>query len=363
MHHPEVALGPPIDVLGQLPVGVMLMDATGEVVHENEALRSLWRGLSHRPPDAPLPLDAHHPDGSVLRPDDWPIRRSLATGEDVREVPIELERLDDEPVSIIAESRPLIDPGGQRIGAVMVVRDVTQAHDDPLLREAFVGMLSHELRTPVTSIYSGIELLRGRRLDGAVVRDVLDDVAVETETLQRLIDDLLVLVRVDRGIALGVPEPVHLRRIVRLAVADEQRRWPGRAFVVDLPADLPAARGDDGMIRQVLRNLLSNAAKYGPPDGIVTIAGGAVGDDIELRVTDDGPGVALEHRQRELELSSQGSTAARIAGAGIGLHVAQLLMEAMGGSIRIATMERGSAFVLHLPCDVDPDAAGPIAAE
>jgi signal transduction histidine kinase len=360
MHERPIDPGPTVDVLGQLPVGVMLMDARGEVVHANDALRSLWDGLLRQPADAPFPADAHTPDGTPLRVDDWPIHRSLATGEDVRDVPIELERPDDDPVSIVAESRPLIDPGGQRIGAVMVVRDVTQAHDDALLREAFVGILSHELRTPVTSIYSGIELLRGHRLDNAVVRDVLDDVAVEAETLQRLIDDLLVMVRVERGMALGLPEPVHLRHIVALAVADEQRRWPDHAFEVDLPTDLPAALGDDGLIRQVLRNLLSNAAKYGPANGTVRLSGEAIGDEIELRVSDDGPGIELDQRQRVFELFYRGSTAARIAGSGIGLYVARVLMEAMGGSIRVSPRDRGAEFVLRLPIYVDLEAGDPV---
>ena len=356
MHQPDVALGPPIDVLGQLPVGVMLMDARGQVVHENDALRALWEGATVPPAGAPFPVDARTPDGAVLQPDDWPIRRSLATGEEVGEVPIELERPDDDPVSIVAESRPLVDPGGRRIGAVMVVRDVTEAHEAALLRETFVGVLSHELRTPVTSIYSGIELLRAHRLEAGVVREVLDDVSVEAETLQRIIDDLLVIVRLERGVPMGSREPVLLRRVVALAVDDERRHWPEHVFRNELPADLPPALGDEGLLRQVLRNLLSNAAKYGPAAGTVTVTGAAVGDELEVHVVDDGPGIEAAQQDRIFELFYRGSTATRIAGSGIGLFVVRMLMAAMGGSVRLVQRDRGAEFVLRLPIYVDPDA-------
>ena len=248
-HHHESAPTSPMDVLGQLPVGVMLMNAEGTVIHQNDALQAMWGELVHRPADAPFPADAYGPDGVELGADDWPIRRSLATGDELREISNEDDRPDDEPVSIVAESRPLVDPRGQRVGAVMVVRDVSREHDQAMLRQAFVGILSHELRTPVTSIYSGIELLRAHRLSEPVMRDVLNDVAVEAETLHRLIEDLLVMVRLERGVSMAIPEPVLIHRIVALALADEARRWPDRTFVADIPPDLPTAQGDEGLLR------------------------------------------------------------------------------------------------------------------
>jgi signal transduction histidine kinase len=340
---------PALDIVGQLPVGVMLMDADGDVVHENDALRELWGDLLRAPADAPFPADAYGPDGSVLRTEDWPIRRSLATGEEVHDVAIELERPDDDPVSIVTESRPLVDERGGRIGAVMVVRDVTAAHDQAMLREAFVGILSHELRTPVTSIYSGVELLRTHHLSESVSRDVLNDVAVEAETLQRLIDDLLVMVRVERGVQLALAEPVLVHRIVSLALADERRRWTDRHFVATIPTDLPTAMADDGLLRQVLRNLLSNAAKYGPPDSTIFVTAREADGWIELRVTDEGPGIAVDQRERVFDLFYRGTMAARIQGSGVGLYVARALMEAMGGTIVIGDQAQGAEFILRLP--------------
>jgi signal transduction histidine kinase len=336
------------DLLGQLPVGVMLMDVDGHVVLENDALRALWSGSTH-PPGAPFPADAQAADGTAMGAADWPIRRSLATGEALHDVAIDLERPSGDPVSIVADSRPLMDRLGHRIGAVMIVRDVTTARDEATRRAAFVGVLSHELRSPVTSIYSGVELLRGHRLADEVVDDILHDVASEAESLQRLIDDLLVMVRVEGSVAIGVTEPVLLRRIVALAVDDERRRWPGHTFRVDLAPDLPIVVGDEGLIRQVLRNLLSNAAKYGPADGTIVVTGDVQGEHVELRVTDDGPGIAIDQHERVFDLFYRGTTAARIEGSGIGLYVARVLMHSMGGSIRVADRPNGAELALRLP--------------
>jgi signal transduction histidine kinase len=361
--HTDPAATLPMDVLGQLPVGVMLMDAAGTVVHENDALRDLWGGLAHHPVDAPFPADAYSEDGTPLRPDDWPIARSLATGDEIRDVAIELERADDDPVSIVAESRPLVDAGGRRVGAVMTVRDVSRQHDQAMLREAFVGILSHELRTPVTSIYSGVELLRGHKLSEPVTRDVLHDVAVEAETLHRLIEDLLVMVRLERGVSMALPEPVLVHRIVELALAEERRRWPDHRFVAVIPSDLPIAQGDEGLLRQVLRNLLSNAAKYGRRAGTVTVTAAATPNEITVAVSDEGPGIGDDQRDRVFDLFYRGAVDARIAGSGIGLFVAKALMEAMDGSITIGRPERGAEFILHLPRYGDrPEAEGPVAA-
>ena len=241
--------------------------------------------------------------------------------------------------------------------AVAPPRDAGIARDEVLLREAFLGVLSHELRTPVTSIYSGIELLRAHRLEDDVVRDVLRDVSVEAESLQRLIDDLLVMVRAERGLTFAVPEPVLMRRVIGLADNDEGRRWPEQAFNVVLAPDLPTALGDDALFRQVLRNVLCNAAKFSPAKGTITITGEAHAGHVEVRVLDAGPGITpVDQREHVFQLFDRGTSLGRIAGSGIGLYVARVLMEAMGGTIDVLPREDGAEFVLHLPRYVEPEA-------
>src|SRR5690606_23406422 len=128
----------------------------------------------------------------------------------------------------------------------------------------FIGMLSHELRTPVTAIYGGSQLLldRGDRLDEDTRRELISDVASEAERLHRLIENLLVMARVERGQDLAGGEPVLLQRILPLIIDRERLLWPGTDLRMTVPPGLPTVRGHDGYVGQVVRNLVSNAAKY-----------------------------------------------------------------------------------------------------
>ena len=138
------------------------------------------------------------------------------------------------------------------------------------LRDAFNGIISHELRTPITAIYGGAKLLarRDRELDAETRRELIADLEGETDRLYRLVEDLLVLSRSERGAIERVDDPVVVQRVVERVVRSEQQRWPGVTFVAETSARA-TARGDDTYVEQVMRNLLSNAAKYSPAGSTV----------------------------------------------------------------------------------------------
>jgi signal transduction histidine kinase len=236
-------------------------------------------------------------------------------------------------------------------GGVLVLRDVTAFRQGQGLREAFLGLLSHELRTPVTSIYAGAMVLGSRadRLPPATRADILNDIVAESDRLFRLTEDLLVLARFDEGLEL-VSEPSLLQRIVPEVITSEQRHWPQARFEVTAQNDLPAVTGDDTSIQQIVRNLLSNAAKYA---GDTTIEAHVEGDGegVRVRVLDRGPGVGgLAPEDLFTPFYRAPATAAIAGGAGIGLHVCQRLIEAMGGRIWArARSGGGSEFGFWLP--------------
>jgi two-component system sensor histidine kinase KdpD len=164
---------------------------------------------------------------------------------------------------------------------------------------------------------------------------------------------------VERG-ALDIgDEPLHLGRIVERVVASERPRWSDVEVVFEVPADLPSVAGEETYVEQVLRNLLDNAAKYGGTGTTVLVQTEAVGHDVVLRVLDEGPGVDEAEAPRLFELFYRApSTAALVAGAGIGLFVCRQLVEAMGGTIRAERRrEQGSAFIVTLPRYEDDGAA------
>ena len=213
------------------------------------------------------------------------------------------------------------------------------------LQEAFIGVMSHELRTPITTILAGSKLLsRSATLDDRN-RDLASDIEAEADRLFRLIEDLLVLSRLERGNLALIDEPVHLVRVVERVVASEAGRWPNTTF--DLPTEPQAAylvRGDQTYIEQILRNLLANAAKYSPEGSTVSIEIDGDDREVSVRVLDQGPGVAVAEVENLFSLFYRSpTTAASAAGAGIGLFVCRRLIDAMGGHIWARLRKRGGS--------------------
>jgi signal transduction histidine kinase len=231
---------------------------------------------------------------------------------------------------------------------LVLIRDVTGARERRLTREAFFGVLSHELRTPVTTIYGNSKLLaRAARRSRQVQTAALLDIESEAERLYRLVEDLLVLGRFEEGPLPGVArDPVLLQRLAGPIITAEASRRPDLQFESRLPADLPPVRGETGYVEQVLRNLIGNAAKYSA-QGTVTVQAEPCPDGVEVRVLDEGPGLEEADVARLFELFYRAPHTALIApGAGIGLFVSKRLVEAMGGRIwaRARTDRHGAEF-------------------
>lgn len=242
--------------------------------------------------------------------------------------------------------------------SIGVVLDVTERKQVDELRDVFVGMLSHELRTPVTAIYGGSQVLRRDHVDEATRREIIDDIVTESERLERLVENLLVLARAERHVALGGREPVLIRPILSRIVDDKRRRWAQATIELEVEPGLPPVTSDEGSVELVLRNLISNALKYGAADGTVTIAVRRADEFVEVEVADEGPGLPDPNTERLFELFYRTDDAKRRAqGAGIGLFVVRALVEAAGG--RVAAVNRptgGASFSVRLPVFTESDA-------
>ncbi len=314
-----------------------------------------------------------NPDGSIRMANEAAVRllgRTVATVEEMLDClldpddrrprvldrgPAEYRLVGRPPAWIEVTAYPVAEAAGlDSPSTVIVCRDVTAFRQGQALREAFLGLLSHELRTPVTTIYGGAAVLAkpGKTLDSDMSNEILGDIASESDRLYRLVEDLLVLARFDEGFELG-DEPALLQHLVPSVVEQERGRWPSVAFEVDVAPDLPAVSGDETSITQVLRNLLSNAAKYSEGSSVVTVIvePNPDGDGVAVRVRDDGPGIdPLEADAIFDPFFRSPSTAKMAGGAGIGLYVTRRLVGAMNGRISAASRpEGGSEFTFVLP--------------
>jgi PAS domain S-box-containing protein len=264
------------------------------------------------------------------------------------------------------------DETGRPIRMIGTGQDITERHRliedrDRLLaeehragqfREAFVDVISHELRTPITTIMGLAQILaRPGRVDDEASRSaLLEDVRSESERLHRLVEDLLVLSRIERGRLEVEPEPLEPRRLLERAVAHEASELSSIAVETDIERDLPIVAGEATYIEQIVRNLLGNAAKYTPTGTRVVVSARKQDGNVEVLVSDDGPGIPSASVDRIFELFYRDPESARlVAGSGIGLFVCASLVEAMGGRIWARRRPEGGSEIGFTLRTLEPD--------
>ncbi|MEP6762365.1 MAG: ATP-binding protein [Sporichthyaceae bacterium] len=207
--------------------------------------------------------------------------------------------------------------------------------------EAFLEILSHELRTPVTTIYGGARVLAANDLTPDRRRALAADVSAEAERLYRLVEDLVILVHSERDGIRPLGEPVAVGRLVAAAVGREAIRHPEVRILVSGDRHAAADRADEVMVSHVIRNLLDNAIRYGG-DGPIDVVLGSAAEEVTVRVIDGGAPPAGDD-QPFTGWSGARRTAAARAGAGIGLYVADRLVRAMGGRMWARPAQRSGA--------------------
>jgi two-component system phosphate regulon sensor histidine kinase PhoR len=252
----------------------------------------------------------------------------------------------------------LRDDAGARDGAIVVFHDLTQLRQLEAVRQEFVANVSHELRTPLSLIKSAAEtLLDGGRNDPAVTTRFLEIIDKHANRLTHLIDDLLLLARLDSGRMELRLRPVSLRAAAQEALDDAAlvARARGVTLTNNVRADV-VAQADPDRLNQVLANLIDNAIKYGRIDGKVTLtARGIPGGWVEMSVRDDGPGIPSEAKARVFErfFRVDKARSREQGGTGLGLAIVKNVVQAHGGEVRVESAPNmGTEFFITLPAAV-----------
>ena len=319
-------------MIGAIGDAVLVFNADGQVALANPASRQVFsRGRLRTFAGFLGRLD--DPDGLAPRLGDAQPQGPVEVR--LRARPERWLEISAYPVIAGAAGEPLPEPASVS-ATILVCRDVSEVREQRRMREAFLGVLSHELRTPVTTILGGSRALRRRpRLSAATRRELYADIEAESDRLYRLVEDLLVLARYeDSALLVAADEPLLLQRLLPGVVALEEARWPGVRFDLSVEAGLTTVRGEQTYLEQVVRNLLGNAAKYAGAAGPIEIRAEAGTDEALVRILDRGPGFPEEQSDRLFDLYFRAPGSSLIApGAGIGLFVCRRLIEAMDGRI------------------------------
>jgi PAS domain S-box-containing protein len=245
------------------------------------------------------------------------------------------------------------DPTGAVAGRIFAFRDISSEHVVEQMKSDFVSTVSVELRTPLTSIYGFAQtLLREDVAFGEPERRTfLEFIARESERLTAIVDALLNVARLDTGDLNVSLEATDVRRAVEtaLAAADDS----GLHQLVAEVDDALAAHADPDKLRQVLDQLVSNAVKYSPAGGTVVVSARKLDDAVEVVVADEGSGVPAAERERIFsKFYKAGDAQGR--GTGLGLFIAQGLVQEMGGRIWVDSEEgKGARFAFVLPLAED----------
>ena len=342
-------------ILESIEDGIVLIDADGVVTHINE-VASIVLGVERAEAlGSPFDdLNSNHPH--YLR-----VRSALKS---VATQPLEAQRIE---VDLYVRGRdhtyvlkpvPLRPENSESFGTILILQDITYLRDKDRSRTNLVATLSHELKTPLTSLALSAELLersddldpRQQEMVGAIREDVarMKDVA----------NELLGLARGEGAAAITLQSvPVDITQLLAavtrtFALQAEQK---GVQLLTEFDASAPQIRADPVKLSWVVSNLVANALRYTPAGGTITVSSKTADQAVKLQVCDTGPGIAPQLREHLFERFAQWNVdGAEPGSAGLGLAIAKEIVEAHGGRIFVeSTLGSGTCFTVELPAGSD----------
>ena len=290
--------------------------------------------------------------GRHLTEKELPVSRALA-GESTRITIRYPDTALHTETSLSIGATPLRDAQGMIVGALAVTRDITEALELDRLKDQFIRVIAHELKTPITSVKGYARAIAdtlGRELSPAVAR-MVDALNRGADRLDRMVRELLDAQQIATGRLRMVEERVDLADLVQETVDAAARKAPKHRLRL-LRADPVALTGDRERLREVMRILLDNAIRYSPSGGDVDVELTLSDHNAVVSVRDHGVGIARDRQERIFErfFRAHTDTPYDYGGTGLGLYVARSFVELHQGTMSFESTEgKGSTFSFRLP--------------
>jgi two-component system OmpR family sensor kinase len=282
-----------------------------------------------------------------------PLRRITATASRVAEM--NLEEGEVAVAERVPDANPHTEVGQVGVALNRMLANVTDAlnarHRSELRVRRFVADASHELRTPLAAIRGYAELTRrSRQVAPPDIAHAMSRVESEADRMTALVEDLLLLARLDAGRPLD-SEEVDLTRLAVDALSDAHAAGQDHRWDLELPDQPVVVQGDGPRLHQVLANLLANARTHTPPGTVVRLALGRTGDSAVLSVTDNGPGIPAALMPDIFQRFSRGeqSRSRKAGSTGLGLAIVAAVVAAHGGRIEVSSAPGDTRFIVTLP--------------
>jgi PAS domain S-box-containing protein len=345
-------------VIAAMPEAVVLaVPPDGTVIAENQAAVERLGHLTSVETEGDIKRRLTLPEGEPLDHEHCPIQQALRTGAVVTGVELVAHAPSGAAVPVLVSAAPVRDEDGTMVGVVAVVRDIASLKEASRLKDEFISVVSHELRSPLTPIRGFVQLVaRDLSREGGHDPQVgrLNSIAVYVDRMTRLVDDLLDVSSLKSGSLEIRPSYTNLGELCNDVVRDRSSTVTSHQFIYERPPADVIGSWDGDRLYQVVDNLIGNAIKYTPPGCMITVAVDADARDgaATITVSDNGPGIAAEDRQRIFSAfyRSAGAEASQITGLGLGLYICHELVAAHGGCIEVGEAPGGgAAFTVRLP--------------
>ena len=350
------------------PVGVVVFDAgTGHAVSFNREARRIAEVLRTPGRAAEQLLEVircRRADGREVSLAELPLAQQLGSAETVRAEEMVLSVPDGRRVATLVNATPIHAEDGTVASMVVTLQDLAPLEELERLRAEFLGLVSHELRAPLTSIKgSAATALRASRVvNPAEARQFFRIIEEQADHMDGLVSDLLDVGRIEAGTLSVDAEPSDVAALIDRARTTFLSGGAAHAVRIDLPPDLPPVLADRERIVQVLNNLFANAARQAPDTSPIRVEAACDGVHVAISVCDEGRGIApdrLAQLFRKHAGLAGGEREGRTGAAGLGLAICKGLVEAHGGRIRAESggLGHGARFTFTIPVAADASTA------
>ncbi len=333
-------------VLSSMVEGVVGLDADERIMHLNEAAARLLNGR-------PEHFQGRSIQEVVRNRELHRMVRTTLAGGDATEGDVALYQTGEQILSV--HCTPLLDTRGSRMGALLVMSDVTQLRRLETMRSDFAANVSHEIKTPLTAIQGFVETLCQGEVDETESRKFLTIIDRHVKRLSAIVDDLMQLARLeqtdkDRRLRL---KPSPLKPVLIAAAQLCRPKAEQKQMAIDIEcSDQLCAHIDGDLLEQAAVNLLDNAVKYGAQGSRISVSAEKTDHEIRIQFKDQGIGIAKAHLPRLFERFYRVDKARsrREGGTGLGLAIVKHIVQAHGGTVTVeSTWGQGSVFTIHLP--------------
>jgi two-component system phosphate regulon sensor histidine kinase PhoR len=343
-------------IIESLPNGVLVTNSMGRVVLMNPAFKQLMGFDSDCPPGENI--EKYLPDDGLCT-----LVMEISKGRhiDFEDIP-EYEFSISKDQYFMAKGRPVLGQKKECLGAVVTVVDITALKMIDLLKSEFVAKVSHELRSPLSTIHEQLAVVLGNMMDIAPETDqkILGRAKEKTHSLISLIGDLLDLSRIEEGIICKEPVPVQIDLLLKNIIdfLNDKARAKKQTLTLEIMHErLPELQADPLALESIFGNLIANAINYTPENGHIRITAEVAGINVKVSVIDNGFGIEDRHLSHIFErfYRVKNDQTRYITGTGLGLPIVKELVQTLGGFVEVdSAFGKGSTFTVLLPVALNP---------